>query len=688
MPSASPRKGPTAGPRREPTGSPQRSPTKAPLTAGSPTQGPVKAPTRTPSSTPVQTPTARPRFSATDVPQGGAVPLPTTAPTKGPATGPTSTTPTKVPSGGPSRGPSPPPPPAPSMAPSKGYDECATDPCSPGQICVDSDMSQRDNYLCVCPSDSKIRAVAKRAVCSADECDSATPPCGPDQLCKDRDTQSPPDGRFECYCQQPLVPGQLSSDNPSVGRPATCVKASTTALVWKWIGFKFRASWSSITGRETDWVKKLRSTILLVWSASGSSAGRPPLVSVTYVCPLDSEGRKPDPGSVEAKQCFPPRLQGLSQGRRAEPEAESKAELQKLISMNKPLGVFVEVAIADSTAASAEKAVKTLTDDLALAANDEGTLRSDQNPSRIDPLLIIDPITFIATDKPSEDLTSLHKGGGCTERACTAPDGVHSNPEIYNWREPTMRPATDLEKTRDDDDSSIPLWLLIVIIAGSVCLCLLLLLLLLRRKRKKRVKYADVMETAALSDEQHHMLKTHGAIQGGYTEMTETGPLADSSLEGGGRRIVVTATPKKTLSPPAPDSLDASGGSPGPRRRSQGGADLARQMRRGSAAEDIPAPLRQKSMSATNLRGPAGSGGAPEGRDIATSGRSASLRAPRMRERSQPPPESSGKELFAGAASGGGSPPRPPKSPKSPKKLGRSPLAPPTTSAFVEAGQI
>jgi len=159
-------------------------------------------------------------------------------------------------------------------------------------------------------------------------------------------------------------------------------------------------------------------------------------------------------------------------------------------------GVFVEFAVADEASFSAEERMDDIRDDLRLGMLDSGVMRNEKNPARQDPLLIIDPITFIASGEPSMDLTDLQRPGGCVDTACTADDGEHMQRAIYNWEEPRIRSTNELSPREGEeaDDSSVPWWVIVVIPAGLCCCCALVALLQWRRRQSKKVTFKDFAE--------------------------------------------------------------------------------------------------------------------------------------------------------------------------------------------------
>eukprot|EP01062_Namystynia_karyoxenos_P031914 TRINITY_DN2361_c1_g2_i1.p1 TRINITY_DN2361_c1_g2~~TRINITY_DN2361_c1_g2_i1.p1 ORF type:complete len:1708 (+),score=322.90 TRINITY_DN2361_c1_g2_i1:87-5126(+) len=568
-PTRAPQASPSAAPQQSPTTSPQQAPTKGPLTPASPTESPAP-PSRSPSASPRRGPTTAPQQAPTKGPLTPAAPTqspadpsgspgasPTMSPVKAvapPTTAPSSAPsawPTRTPSRGPSAFPSVPPP---TQGPTLIKDECGDSPCGSGQTCLDPTYTALGNFVCICQSNISARAVGKRAACSGDECDVSPFPCGSpaQQACVDPTTHAAPDGRFQCHCQLPHV-ARAGTSSPWVGRPAECVSTSEP-LTWRWVGFKFRAYFTTIVGREDAWVQKLLKTLRQPYAHAKTS---PPLLQVTYVCPLDKDGRKPDQGTTKAERCFVPRQKSVTAFRTAEALAETSAELQELERSTRPIGVFVEVALAETGALHADVKAKILKDDLQLGVNDEGAMRSEQNPQRADPLLIIDPIDFVATGKASEDLTVLHEGGGCVKDVCSHPGGNHVDAAIAAWEEPSSRGAAKGDDITESDDSSMPLWLLILIIASAVCCCLLVALLILRRQKEKekespRFSKLNMGAMANVEPITKYSEMTPPPRSGSAQQMSAARPsFRNPSLgpDGSGRSIHITASPLLDASP-------------------------------------------------------------------------------------------------------------------------------------------
>jgi len=273
---------------------------------------------------------------------------------------------------------------------------------------------------------------------------------------------------------------------------------------------------------------------------------RPPRVQITYVCPLDSQGRKPDAGTTEASKCFAP---GVVPQRHAKGEAESKEELDELVAANKGEGVFVEFAIADEATFIADKGVEEIQTDLALGRAGRGVMRNDLNPARQDPLLIIDPITFLATGEPSTDMTDLHRPGGCADTSCIAEDGEHNQRAIYNWEEPRIRNANDLtpQEGTEGDSSSLPWWI-VVIIAAGVCCCLAILLFVIARRRNKRVTFNEFQKQMEGSELPYAGKTVQQGDGGEYVSLKEQEMDDLESRSPTGPRLMGDESPKRRFS--------------------------------------------------------------------------------------------------------------------------------------------
>jgi len=340
------------------------------------------------------------------------------------------------------------------------------------------------DFKCTCQSHVQGDGVAtgQPAVCFRDECDDVPNPCGDQQYCRDPDL-AVTDGQFQCYCVSPKKP-ERGTAVPSIGTPATCV-TKPLFLIFRYLACKFRATWRFITGRMRQWTMKLHKTLLLPLQRR---AGKPPFLRVTYVCPLDEKGLKPKPGSALAQQCFAPVKLGFYSGRAAEPLSETVEEFQALQNTNQ--GVFVEFHVGHETTDSADASVKSEIDDLILGKVGQGVMRNELNPSRVDPLLIIDPIDFAGTTSPYQDLTPIHPTE-CTTTGCDAIDGGHSAPAVSSWEEV------------EEDDSSFPLWAIITA-AGGTAACILIVggFLMHRRRRRRRPKFKQFAEEARLADKE------------------------------------------------------------------------------------------------------------------------------------------------------------------------------------------
>jgi len=241
-------------------------------------------------------------------------------------------------------------------------------------------------------------------------------------------------------------------------------------------------------------------------------------------------------------------------------------------------------------------------------------MRNEANPGRSDPLMIIDPITFIADGEPMTDLSELHKSGGCVETSCTADDGEHSIPPIYYWEEPRVRNTADVDKEQEDNDdgSSMPWWVIVIIACCCCCCCIAILFLVLRRRRKDRPHYKEVKEIIdAANPDQHTMQKTLPAA-GHYSRLKETemddmeSPSATPSKReqaAGGittTAVPLAAAPRKQKTPPGistsfpgseDQSIDALLGLP------------PRPVRRSSAVVDGTALVRSASASGRERKG-------------------------------------------------------------------------------------
>lgn len=268
-----------------------------------------------------------------------------------------------------------------------------------------------------------------------------------------------------------------------------------TRVCWRWMGIKFRAMWGRINIHRHNWVRALIRTLYRPFQRRKQ---RMPRIQVSFVCPLDMNGRKPDRGTREASQCFKALslskrdMHALERGedplaRHAHALAETQKQLNDMRKRNDMKeGVFVEIGLAANSPSEVDSDEAELRRGLEAAAQGTGDLHDATVTQMANPGLIIDPLRFIQGNKNFEDTTQLHDES-CTKATCNDADtGGHRTKEIEDFEEPpvanggtSLAPPTDPKDsgkaresgaaadTKSDDESSSSLNLLIPILVGA-----------------------------------------------------------------------------------------------------------------------------------------------------------------------------------------------------------------------------
>eukprot|EP01062_Namystynia_karyoxenos_P020592 TRINITY_DN17797_c1_g3_i1.p2 TRINITY_DN17797_c1_g3~~TRINITY_DN17797_c1_g3_i1.p2 ORF type:complete len:325 (+),score=83.08 TRINITY_DN17797_c1_g3_i1:1236-2210(+) len=232
-----------------------------------------------------------------------------------------------------------------------------------------------------------------------------------------------------------------------------------------------RARWATVEGSVANWERKMVRTVMRIYR----NVGRRPLVALTFVCPLDSMGLKPEQGTALAQRCVAPAA--ASQQRRAEGAAQSSAELAELGPTE---GVFVELSIADIGAAVVQGDLDILRADLQLGQQGQGQMAARSNADH-GQMLIVEPLPLQIDEQKRSvflDSTPLH-----------GPGGDHDAAAVGSWAEARTAEqrrsaATGDDAPGEDDGSGTPWW---AVAAGAGCLLLsLAALFAVRQSRRSR----------------------------------------------------------------------------------------------------------------------------------------------------------------------------------------------------------
>eukprot|EP01062_Namystynia_karyoxenos_P020406 TRINITY_DN1772_c0_g1_i4.p1 TRINITY_DN1772_c0_g1~~TRINITY_DN1772_c0_g1_i4.p1 ORF type:complete len:1089 (+),score=237.23 TRINITY_DN1772_c0_g1_i4:91-3267(+) len=411
---------PSEGPSRPPTPG-TAGPSAAPSAASAAPSESSPAPSTAPSTSPSADPSQPPLPAPTGPPSAGPSAFPSTGPSPGPSAAPADY-PTRVPSAGPAKA---------TAAPSRASAAPSAAPLStpPTAAPVPSTRSP------------------------GDDCNGNSSACWPMEFCSDTDTARA--GNFSCKCFPSWSAPRCGDD--------TCY--SQTNVHWRWAAFKFHAHWARIAPRRCEWVQKLQRTVLLPVQQDAPALPRVK-VKVGLVCPLDSIGRRPGPGSSLYAECFSPADLGHGSERSAAALAESVKEFYEL--QDTKLGVFVEVGLVHHSAAAVEAGVRALRADVERCAAGGGLMRRERNPREHPPLLMVAPMAFLDGNL-SFDTTDLHGNAHLASQWC--PDGC----------------------PRDEESPSM--WWIIPV-AGALCCCLVAALAALRfwRKRKSRLSMEEFVD--------------------------------------------------------------------------------------------------------------------------------------------------------------------------------------------------
>lgn len=374
-------------------------------------------------------------------------------------------------------------------------------------------------------------------------CYTDPPACGDTQACQEQGAGGGSAG-FTCSCVLP------EDGEDKDGGPADC-QPWEGKFVWKWMGFKFRAKWKAVK-KGGQWALKFTRTIRLpLFGIKGPKLK----IQITYLCPLDENGRKPTPGTPEAAECFKPDSTSAAWkwGRRSVPLAESAAEYDELVAGGDSNGVFIEIGAAGKTVEDVDATLSAIQEDLKLGTNgrmgNRGNAPDDELSNNA--LLIIDSIPIGNGDR-FFDTSSLHDD--------TDPD---LTTQLAAWDECSLG-GTDCPpppKPEEEEEESSTYWI-IAVVAG-VGIVGLVGLYAMRSKRNKAPNDGGLAELK--EDKELEGITADDSPQGEYA--ASPAPADDPGASRTGTAPAASADPPPPALPPGGRGRVRQGSAPPPAQK-------------------------------------------------------------------------------------------------------------------------